>query len=299
MMRQIVDSSFLETGALREYLAASSDNYAVVPDYVAMEAYKGDTLGQIYSRMAILGEYPRQVIVLKSTQEICNLRGRAAASQTPLIDGDQTRGFPEYCQCLLAAQGGDASLQQQLLENGRAATAHIDRMLLDMKTLADGIALMTKTYSAAELKILRRSEKPTPEMQEKLIQRVCQLAQLFLADHLSVTNWSSGSETRDTFVFRYALCAYLSILKRIEKGAAQNVKPEKLRNDVVDINVVAFATYFDGLLTTDKKAGAIYADARFLLREAFPVPPWRVRIVIALLCGFRAVRGVFERNNRD
>src|ERR1700722_7358516 len=181
MVRKVVDSSFLESEALREYLAASSDNYAVVPDYVAMEAYKGDTLGQIYSRMAILGECPRQVIVLKATQEICNLSGRAAASQTPLIDVDQTRGFPEYCQCLLDGQRGDVSLQKKLLENGRAATAHIDRMVLDMKMLADGIELMTKTYSAAELKILRRSEKPTTEMQERLIQRVCQLAHIFLA----------------------------------------------------------------------------------------------------------------------
>jgi hypothetical protein len=92
----------------------------------------------------------------------------------------------------LAAQSGDASLQQQLLENGRAASAHIDRMILDMKTLADGIELMTKTYSAAELKVLRRYEKPTPEMQEKLIQRVCQVAQLFLGQHPSVTKWLKG-----------------------------------------------------------------------------------------------------------
>jgi hypothetical protein len=93
----------------------------------------------------------------------------------------------------------------------------------------------------------------------------------------------AGPDVRDTFTFRYAHCGYLSLLKRIEKGAAQNVKPDKLRNDVVDMNVVASATYFDGFLTTDKQAGAIYADARFLLREAFLMPPWRVRIVIALL----------------
>ena len=77
------------------------------------------------------------------------------------------------------------------------------------------------------------------------------------------------------------------------------VSPSSAINDVVDMNVVASATYFDGLLTTDKKAGAIYADAKFLLREAFPMPPWRVRIVIALLHGYRVVRGVFERNSRD
>ena len=272
MMRKVVDTNFLQSEALREYLAASYENYVVVPDYVAMEAYKGDTLNQIYDRMKILSSYSKQVIVLKGTEEICGLSGRAAESQTLLIDESQTRSFPEYCQHLLAAKRGDASLRQQLLEHGSVATTHIDSMLCDMKTLADGIDLMAKTYLAAELKILRRHEKPTPQMQEKLMQRVCQLAQLSHAQHRSVMKWPKGPEVRDTFIFRYALCGYLSILKRIENGTTQNVKPDKLRNDVVDINVVASATYFDGLLTTDKKAGAIYADAEFLLREAFPIP---------------------------
>lgn len=39
------------------------------------------------------------------------------------------------------------------------------------------------------------------------------------------------------------------------------VSHEKLRNDTVDVNFVAFATYFDGPLTNDKRAADIYARA--------------------------------------
>ena len=170
-------------------------------------------------------------------------------------------------------------------------------MLMDMKTLTSGIDFMAQTYSQEELKLIRRKEKPTPQMLQKMIQNICVLAQLFSSDHPSVERVQRGPHIRNTFLFRYALCGYISILKRIENGTAKNIKPEKLRNDVVDINVIAAATYFDGLLTTDDKARTIYADAEFFLRELFPMPPWRVRIVIALVQGIRAVRGFFARRS--
>ncbi len=146
--RKVVDSNQLQDEALRSYLSASIDNYVILTDYAAMEAYKGDTLACIYDRLRILAQHPNQVLILKGTQYICGLGGRAAVSQSPLIDETQTREFPEFCQHLLAAERGDLSLQQQLLEHGREATVHIDRMLLDMTTLSVGIDLMTKTYAA-------------------------------------------------------------------------------------------------------------------------------------------------------
>ena len=133
--------------ALRAYLSASAHNYVVLTNYAAMEAYKGDTLKSIYSSMEILAQHPKQVIILTGTQDICALNGHAAALLEPLIDEVQTRDFSEYCQHLLAAKGGDLSLQGQLLEHGREATAYIERMLNDMPTLSSGIDLMAKTYS--------------------------------------------------------------------------------------------------------------------------------------------------------
>jgi hypothetical protein len=152
--RKVVDSNCLQSEALKVYLSASADNHVVLTDYAAMEAYKGDTLKSIYRSMEILAQHPQQVIVLRETQDICALNGRTAASLKPLIDEAQTGKFSEYCQHLLAARGGDLSLHGQLLEHGREATAHIDRMLKDMPTLSSGIDLMAETYSPEELKIL-------------------------------------------------------------------------------------------------------------------------------------------------
>ena len=286
----MVDSNFLQCDALKAYLSASPDNFAVLTEYAAMEAYKDDTLKSIYCSMEILAQHPKQVIVLKATQIACGLRGRDGTLQELLVDEMQTREFSEYCQYLLSAKYGDLSLRQQLLERGREATTHIDRMLLDMPTFSSGIDRMAATYSPAELKILRRREQPTPGMHKKLVQNVLSLARQFFKEHPGVTEVPTGPEMRNAFIFRYALCGYISILKRIADGGAGNAKPNKLRNDVIDVNFAAFATYFDGLMTADKRAGEIYAEATHLLREVFAMPPWWLRF-------FLSVDGLFRNTN--
>jgi len=292
-MRKVVDSNFLQSESLAAYLSESTDNYAVLTDYTAMEVYKGDTLKSIYRSMEILTKHPQQVVILKGTQIVCGLTGRDAVSQEHLIDETQTREFSEFCQHLLAAERGDLFLQEQLLENGREATAHIDKMLLDMPTLASGIDLLTQTRSRAELEILRRRERPTPQIFEELIQHPRMLQKLtqdvkaiaasLFESHPSVTKRPKLPEVRNTFIFRYAICGYVSILKRIGDGGAGKAKPEKLRNnDVIDVNIATFATYFDGILTADKRAAEIYAGAEFLLREVFATPPWWLRVWLSL-----------------
>jgi hypothetical protein len=226
--------------------------------------------------MEIVTGYPKQVIVLKPTSIVCGLTGRKAASQTCLIDKAQTREFPEYCQHLAAAKRGDRLLQQQLLEHGREATAHLDRWLEDMKTLSSGfeqmVAFISKTHSPAELKIIRQRKNYTPEMREKLIQNVLAFAKELFKTHPAVTKLPELAQVRDTFLFRYALCTYSLILRAIQGGSVKK-SPEKLRNTMVDANFATFATYFDGLMTADKLAGEIHADAEFLLREIFARPP--------------------------
>lgn len=270
-MRKVVDSNSLQSETLRAYLS-KSDNCAVLTDYAAMEAYKGDTLKSIYRSMEILAHHPKQVIVLKRTQDVCGLSAHDASSPESLIDVSQTSEFPKYCRLLLAAERGDVYLQRQLLELGREANAHMGRMLKDSPTLSSGFDLMAKTYSPAELKTLRRRESYTPRMLEKLVHNILLLTVHLFKDHPSVTKLPKGPEVHNTFIFRYALCTYVLILKWIEVGGAGKANQEKLRNDSVDVNFVTFSTYFDGLLTADNKASEIYTDAEFVLRQIFSLP---------------------------
>jgi histidinol-phosphate/aromatic aminotransferase/cobyric acid decarboxylase-like protein len=71
-------------------LSETRKNIAVVIDYAAMEALKGDTLVSIFKSMEILAEFPDQVVVLKSTSIICQLKGRRCGMTRRMIDKGQS-----------------------------------------------------------------------------------------------------------------------------------------------------------------------------------------------------------------
>src|SRR6266581_6643081 len=129
MTQNVVDSNFLQCEALRQFLSKSSQNVAVLTDYAFMEAYKADTLEMLYRSMEILSQYPKQVMVLKGTQTVCGLSGRASGLQRRLIDKGQTQGFAEYCGHLIAARRGDRFLQTQLLDRALEARRQMERIV--------------------------------------------------------------------------------------------------------------------------------------------------------------------------
>ncbi len=268
-MRKVIDSNFLQDERLGHYLSRSPDHYAVLTDYAAMEAHKGDTLTTIYRSMGILSRYPKQVIVLKSTQIICGLSNRSAGLQRRLIDQNQTREFFTHCRHLASAKLGNKHIQDQILDLGRETNSHMQRMLTGAVKLPNIFDEIAKTYTSAEIKILRTRSTYTHEMIDKTIKNILFLAGLLFRDHPRTNQLPTASELPNSFIFRSSLCSYLLALDWISVGGAKNVKPERMRNDLVDVSFAAFATYFDGILTADKKLLGIYGKAVFLLEKLF------------------------------
>lgn len=273
VMRKVVDSNFLRSPELRDYLADSRQNFALLTDYAAMEAYKGDTLLSIQGSMEILSEFPSQVIVLKNTLVACGLHGRASGLQRRLIDESQTKGFSVYCRQLVAARTGCSALIRKLLEHGEEAKRHLEeRMLSDAKTLPTTIESVAKSYTSEELAILRDDEPYSDEMIKKLILGVLHTAIAMFEGHPRVQHLPNQKDMPNTFIFRAALSAYLLALDWIALAgpkAAFGASHKKLRNDMVDINFVAYATYFDDLLSNDEKSIRIYDKARLFLWRVF------------------------------
>jgi hypothetical protein len=274
-MRKVVDRNYLQSPELRNYLAAWRKHRVILTDYAAMEAFKGDALANIASATKILREFPKQVIVLKSTNAIATLKGRPCGFTRRMIDRDQTRGFPEWCAHLARATSGDKDLQRQIIENGKEADAHLKRMRDDQENYAQNLVAMAKNFSEAKLKALRKHEPISEEMFGKIQSHVLEMAAFLFAAHPSISELPPARELPYTFIFRYAMAGYLVALRWMSVGGAKNVKPEKIRNDIVDCTYAACATYFQGLLSDDGGANEIYADAKFLvgLFVATPPPP--------------------------
>jgi hypothetical protein len=233
-----------------------------------MEAHKGDTLASIFPSIALLAEFPKQVIVLKTTGVVCGLSGRQAGLRRRLVDQKQTRGFPEYCKALRVAKLGDQSARQQLLDNGRVADDQMDRMLADAQNMPEAVRAISARFTEAELKIIRTHSAFSDQLIRKVLESVIALAQELYARHPKPTAVRAWDELPNTFLFRTALCGFVLALDWIAVGGPKDVKITKIRNDIVDVNFATYATYFDGLLSMDEKPLRIYDRAAFILDAA-------------------------------
>jgi len=272
-VRKVVDSNFLQTDELRKYLLKGVQNTVVLSDYAAMEAYKGETLASIFNSMRVLSEFPDQVVVLKSTQIVCSLSGHPAGLQKRLIDSSQTKGFNKYCKLLKQAQTGDNRHVHVLQEYGEEATRHLDLVQSDAERIPATISVISKTYSQSELRSLRTGKPLAQQTVDKILSSILQLAAFMFRDHPKVHKLPEYKYLSNTFIFRYALCVYLLSLDWISKGGAKGVKSATMRNDLVDMSYAAYATFFDGLLSADKKANRIYRSAHSLICTVFQDRP--------------------------
>lgn len=268
-MKLVIDSNRLQSEELRDYLAKAKSNFAVLIDYAAMEAYKGNTLGSIYQSIATLTEFPDQVIVLKGTRAVCGLKGRLAGLQRRLIDEGQSSSFSKYVDHLHQAKAGNRQLQQQLLDHGKEATAHLDRMLRDAENVAAAIDDIARMYSKDERRTIRLGENHSPSFVDKTIKNVLQIASTAFSEHPNVHTRPTYAELPNTYIFRVSLCTYLLALEWGAHGGVKNARPEKLRNDLIDMSFAAYATYFDGLMTDDAKVRRIHQNARVWLMALF------------------------------
>ena len=259
--RTVVDSNYLQREELRNYLAASTGNYVVLCDYAAMEAYKGDTLVSIMQSMSVLRHFPWQVIVLKDTGAICLLTERTSAPEQRMIDESQTKGFAEFSLGLNLAERGHRRALEALLDHGRKASARMDELLANAARTAKSIPDL-KTYTDNELRMWRKGSEISDGLFDKIGNNVLWLtAETFRL--FKVPKLPKYQEVLDTYLFRAALCFHVWNLELASGPPMTNTV--RVRNDMIDSNFAAYATFFDGLLSADKRANSIYANAMKIL----------------------------------
>lgn len=270
-MQKIVDSNRLQSDELRSYLGSSKKNVAVLTDFAAMEAYKGDTLASIYKSTEIVSEFPDQVVVLKGTQHVNRQSGRPAGLQRRLIDDRQTREFTQYAPALSRAKHGDRALQQQLLKHGAASKEHLDRMLDDAASIGPTFDALAKAYTKKERAIIRNGgfSAYTPAMIDKLAKTLHEISVQIFAGLDAPLGLPTCEHLPNTFPFRVALCAYLLAIRWGSVGGVRDAKLHRIRNDLVDMTFAAYGTFFDGLLSKDWNLIRIHDEARLILKDLF------------------------------
>ncbi len=160
-MLKVVDSNYLGTSELREYLAASPKNKVVVTDYLELEMLGGDTLETFLRSTDILAQYPRQIILSKTTDVTASLRGKKKGLKKRLTDGKRTRAFRKWCRIRERIRRGEKTFEHERLRAREEGLAHLGQMLDGAAHFKDDLEAHAERYTAEELHIIRTGQPNT------------------------------------------------------------------------------------------------------------------------------------------
>jgi hypothetical protein len=118
-------------------------------------------------------------------------------------------------------------------------------------------------YGKEELAIIRGRKKYTKAMLDKLTKNLFTIAALMIGP--GGRDRSFDDDIKNTFAFRTACSVYALTLHRTAMGGVAEMKPSRLRNDLVDMMFVAYGTFFDGVLTADTRLMDLYREVCVLL----------------------------------
>ena len=265
-MKCVVDSNILQTHELRQFLSRSKTNSAVFPDYAFMEAVKDDTLASVFKSLAVLAEYPEQVIVLKTTMAVCGLHGGSRGLQRRLVDVPRTREFAVFCRALGNARQGDPTMQGELLRLGREATTHLESVRSDAIAFSKIGEETSKMFTREEQHLLRTGRRVSPEVLRKIVLACVWQSEVLFVNHPAVKRLPTQTELPNTYIFRSSLSHLLLVLKWATDGGT-STNPAKVRNSMVDAHFAAYSTYFDTLLSKDATAVLVAGQARTILAQ--------------------------------
>jgi len=262
-MEKVVDSNYLQREELKTYLLENDENKVVLVDYIAIEAYKDGSIRSLLKLFETLSKFPQRVIVLKPTGDICGIELKFLED---LIHYESTNEFPNFCRKIKAAKRGNRSIQRELLDKCKQAKRHMEKGESFANVMVRAIEDAKTIFTRDELNFYKEGQPFPQEMLLKFTDYVFRTAIIFHSEVPSFTALPSFERKGYYFVFRYALCICLLVVDWLSEGGAQGVSDSKMNNDAVDMIIVAYATYFDGILTNDKKAQRIYEKAAELLR---------------------------------
>lgn len=265
-MKKVVDVNYLQNPKLEEYLAESKDNYVVLTEYAGREIYKHNALNNLPDKLEIVSRYPYQVVILKGVREITNITLSSNKLPEILIDNEQTSRFSQFCNAIKSLREGDISLLPEVLSNEFYADQDLKELTKNYQHIISAVKDFAKSCDTMQLKAFKAGKGLHSDIMENMSKRIFSSTLNAFKYYFGVKERPDFDTVKNSYVFRNLVSAFLWSLRWIKDGGIDSLPEEKIRNDIVDMSYITYATYFDGLLSLDKKLNAIYTDTLNYLR---------------------------------
>ncbi|WP_296615555.1 hypothetical protein [Sphingomonas sp.] len=268
--RRVIDTNYLEKPELARWLGARKTNIAVIAHPTMIELHRRDALRTIQQALRICCQYSRQVVILRSTDQLIALTGRGKGLVNRLVSPDETRQFGAYCRTVIEVAPTSeivdhvAPLEVQARELRDALARSAANLIVRLKQ-ADDI------LTAGERRELRGMVSNRRPMSGPLQRKTCAMA-FDLAQELTqaaglapLVATADRNDIVNRLAFRYGamIVGYYVVAKDHDGRWISN--PDKQLRQVFDLKIASLASYFDGLMTAEGDLAASYRIGRSLI----------------------------------
>lgn len=264
-MRVVVDSNAMRSEQLRSYLAAKKSNRAVLIDYASIEAYKSNPLVTVPNTMEILGDFPQQVLVLRATGIIAKQSSKLPAYVRRMIWDEYTAFFPVHAASVPFLREYEAGMVRGAFWLHSKAQDVLS--LFPPERLRDFHAATDGLFSVDQVAELRRGYRSAATLLQ-LLEMASRMAAYRLEDE-SIFGDHNLIEVINHFQVRHVLAKIILSIHWILDGR-QTLSDERLRNDQVDAVFATYGTYFNGLMSADRRANRLHVELREVIRAVAP-----------------------------
>lgn len=260
----LADSNALRHPDLRAYLDASHSHHVALSDLTLIEMRKRNALSTSRESLLIVSGYPQQVFTLKRTHAILEDVIEAEADISRLFDYEAGLEL-ERLGMALQALPPTADLKRHMNELEAEAGNVIAELGKQMESLEEALVDMTKEFKPNQIKELRTGEQVSEETRQTLFRLLRETTARFFVENQAQPGRKGIKlvQARGMFGFRYSLCMMIYYILWVQTGR-QTGRAEHLRvNDVIDMQLAALTTYFNGLLSAD----ALVTDTSRIVRS--------------------------------
>lgn len=266
MITLLADSNALRHPGLKSYLSASRNHAIGLSDLILVEMRKSKALSTSRNSTMLVAQFPQQVFVLRRTDEMLSENITSANQIDSLFDYAETVEFAALCRDLQTIPE-PPGLRAHMAELESAAQLIMSRLTDEVAPLEAGLIDAANEFDQGELTQIRTGNGVTDATRRKLLNLLKDTIGNFILANQEPRR-KGRMLLRDTmgmFGFRYSLCMILYYMEWVRLGRTGKKLPRRV-NDVVDMQVAAMATFFNGVLSADRTLQTVSSRARDVLR---------------------------------
>ena len=259
-MRYIVDSNFLQSEELVKILL-NPVNEVLLCDQVSLEALRSDMV----KSFEVISRFPNQVHVLKRSQKIMRQSLKSKGLQKRLIDENDTKRFRKRCKQIHNLYRRDDYFHNQNKLMKQDSINELAQIRQAIDQMNEYIINYFSELTKEQRKVLRKDPPFEPDALKLIMDRLLDMTWNLFSNVVDFKNRNNHETFYNSYLFRAGVCQYFLIQDLFLSGGLENMKSKKLLNDILDMQIAGYATYFDGFLTNDRKAQRIYKISKYFI----------------------------------